>query len=269
MNVLKREKRVLVVAMLAEGSSVRAVQRVTQVHPVTILRLLNEVGDHCQQLMDEHLQNLQCDALELDEAWTFVHKKESRRRPGDPGTCGDQYVYVAQDQVSKVIPCFRLGRRTHETTAAFLADLRGRVAGTPQLNTDGFAAYRTLVPHFFGRGIHFVQIIKSFAADLAEFRRYAPPKVTGVQRVTVQGSPRVDWSTTSHVEAQNVGLRTHVRRLSRLTLCFSKKWENLLAALRLHFATFNFVRRHNSVGMAPALAARIIKKSWTMADLVP
>ena len=269
MNVLKRDKKVLVVSMLADGMSVRAVQRVLGVHPVTTLRLLNRVGDYCQSRMDEYLTDLCVESLELDEAWSFVFKKERNRQPGESELWGDQYVFVAQDSLTKVIPCFHLGRRDYANTAQFLKDLTKRVVSCEQVSTDGFGAYRHLVPQYFGRHVAFMQIIKKYAADHDAERRYSPPRVAGVDRVWVQGMPRGDRACTSHVEAQNVGLRTHCKRLSRLTLCFSKKWENLLAALRLHFAAFNFVRKHQSLGMAPALSAGIIGSGWTMADLVP
>jgi len=259
----------MVVSMLADGMSVRAVQRVTGVHPVTTLKLLVRVAERCQQLMDEHMRDLRFETLELDEAWSYVAKKEKRIKPGNPAEWGDQYVFVAQDRLTKVVPCFRLGTRDNATTAEFLADVASRVVGVDQVNTDGWAAYTHGVPEFFGRSVAFCQIIKKFHETLENEHRYSLPAVVGVDRMWRQGMPKHDCTTTSHVEAQNTGLRTACKRLARLTLCFSKKWENLLAALRLHYAAFNFVRRHNTLGMCPALAAGVVSSTMTMSDLVP
>lgn len=269
MNVLKREKQVLVASMLAEGSSVRAIQRVLGVHPVTTLKLLNRVGDRCQSLMDEHMQNLRFVSLELDEAWAFVFKKEARKQHGDSYRWGDQYVYVAQDTETKVVPCFWLGRRDYSNTSQFVREVAQRVVRCEQVSTDGWSPYRQLVPLYFGRNTAFMQIIKKYAADLDEQRRYSPPNVVGVNRAWVSGYPRREYACTSHVEAQNAGLRTHCKRLGRLTLCFSKKWDNLLAALRLHYAAFNFVRMHQTLRMAPAVAAGLVPRPLKIADLVP
>lgn len=269
MNVLKRDKQVLAVAMLAEGSSVRAVERVTKVHRDTILRLLVRAGERCDELTREHMQQLCFNALELDEAWTFCVKKQRNCKPGDPATWGDQYVYVAQCPETKVVPYFQLGRRCWSTTQVFVRELRRRLDAPCQLSTDGFGPYRDAVREYFGRDCHYMMIIKKFAAESTEVRRYNPPHVVGMDRIWISGSPRGDRACTSHVEAQNAGLRTHTKRLARLTLCCSKKWGNLLAALQLHFAAFNFVRRHTALGTVPAVAAGLIARPWTMADLLP
>lgn len=268
-NVLKRDKQVLVTSMLADGCSVRSIERVTGVHRDTVLRLLGRVGKHCQRILDERMQNLRFDALELDELWGFVWKKERSRKPNDPVSWGDQYVFIAQDPVSKLVPQFTLGKRTVETTECFINELSSRVLGGVQLSTDGFSAYRAAIRRAFGSQADYMMVVKTYAADQDELRRYSPPRIAGVDRVWIQGFPRAEWVCTSHVEAQNAGLRTALKRFARLTLCFSKKWENLLAAVRLHFAEFNFVRRHNTLRMTPAMAAGLTDRFWKITDLVP
>lgn len=264
-----REKQVLAVSMLADGSSVRAVERVTGMHRDSVLRLLVRVGEHCAEVMDAHFRDLSFNAVELDECWTWVGKKQRQLRPHDPHSFGDAFVYVAQDPETKLVPCFRLGKRNEGTTDAFLADLASRVNHNLQVATDGFAPYRSLVRRNFGPTCDHMMIIKKFVSEGTPERPYQPPHCVGVDRVWIQGSPDIRWSSTSHVEAQNAGLRTAVRRMTRLTLCFSKKWENLLAALRLHFAVFNFVRKHRSLGTCPAFACGLIEEPWTIADLMP
>ncbi len=269
MNVSKRDKQVLAVSMLADGSSVRAVERVTGMHRDSVCRLLVRVGENCASLMDAMFQGLLFDALELDELWSYVHTKQARLRPQDPPTWGDQYCFVAQCPETKLVPCFRLGKRTEETTHAFLSDLSSRVNHDLHVSTDGYTPYRSGVGEHFGPDAHHMMIIKRFVNEGTPERPYQPPHCVGVDRVWVQGYPNIRWTTTSHVEAQNVGVRTAMKRLTRLTLCFSKKWENLLAALRLHFAVFNFVRKHRTLGTTPAYALGLTEESWTVADLVP
>ena len=269
MNRLEREKRVLVTALLADGASVRSVERVTGVNRDTVLRVLVEVGDHCHRLLDERLQRLTFAALEVDELWSFVYKKQRRCTRQDSDKIGDQFVYVAQDPESKLVADFELGKRTEQTTHSFLSRLSGRVSGSLQVSTDGFAAYKRAVPRYFGPDAHFMQIIKTFASEGTPQHPYQPPQCVGTDRVWVQGFPQREYATTSHVEAQNVGCRMAMKRLARLTLCFSKKWDNLLAALRLHFAEFNFVRKHRTLGTCPAVAYGLLDRPMQVADLVP
>lgn len=269
MNVLKREKQVLAVSMLADGASVRSVERVLHVHRDTICKLLVRTGKRCQGIMDEELTDLCFNALELDELWSFVYKKQARVKDGNPNH-GDQFIYVAQCPETKLVPCFRLGKRTPNTTHLFMADLASRVAELRQVSTDGYGAYLDAVAERLGRDVAHMVIIKKYATNGDEDaqRRYSPPHCVGMDRHVVRGYPRLEWSTTSHVEAQNVGCRMACKRLARLTLCFSKKWENLLAALRLHYCEFNFVRKHRTLGTTPAVAAGLTDRPWPIEWLV-
>lgn len=267
----QREKQVLAVSMLADGSSVRAVERVTRMHRDSVCRLLVRVGDYCAEVMDTHFQDLMFNALELDELHTTVHTKNRHLRPHDPAEWGDAYCFVAQCPETKLVPCFRLGKRTDETTSAFLADLASRLSPDmrPQVATDGFAPYRGLVRYHLGYDVNHMMIIKKFVSEGTPQHPYQPPHCTGVDRVWVSGFPDPKWTTTSHVEAQNAGLRCAMKRMNRLTLAFSKKWDNLLAALRLHFCAFNFVRKHRSLKTTPCVAFGVTDEPWRMSDLVP
>lgn len=268
-NRLNPEKQALAVAMLADGASIRSTERVTRIHRDTLCRLLVRVGENCQKLMDERFQGLVFNALELDEIWGYVAKKQRHVKPDDPTTFGDAYCFIAQCPQTKVVPCFMLGKRTFETTDRFMAKLAGRVNHDLQLSTDAWGPYRQTIAESFGPEADYMMVVKKYAQDAANERTYGPPRCVGIDHVWVQGSPTPSLTSTSHVEAQNVGLRMAVRRLSRLTLCFSKRFENLLAALRLHFAEFNFVRKHRTLGTAPAVAAGLVSRPWTIRDLLP
>jgi hypothetical protein len=54
----------------------------------------------------------------------------------------------------------------------------------------------------------------------------------------------------------------------RLTNGFSKKVENLCAAVSLHFAHYNFVRLHKTLRVTPAMAAGVSDRLWTLEELV-
>jgi hypothetical protein len=139
MNSLKREKKLAVIAALTEGCSIRSVSRMTGVHKKTIMKLLVEVGARCQKMMDDTMRGLQFDAVECDEIWTFVQKKEGvlkgEERKANP-ELGDQYTYIALDSVSKMIPAFHVGKRDSVNTHHFIADLSRRIDGSTQVSTD-------------------------------------------------------------------------------------------------------------------------------------
>lgn len=268
MNVLKKEKELLVSSLLCESTSIRSIERLTGVHRDTVLRVLLRFGEKCRHVLDSHMRDLCVNALEIDEAWGFVAKKERSLKPDDPVTFGDAYVFVAQCPETKIVPHFVVGKRNDETTWRFVEELSKRVAWPCQVSTDGFRSYRTAVPANFGPSADFMQIIKNYHGNQPEDeRRYSPAKFVGIDRVWVSGAPRLRFATTSHVEAQNAGLRTNVRRLGRLTRCFSRKIENLEAALYVHFATFNFMRKHRGIGDVPAVAAGLTDRAWTVERL--
>ena len=59
-----------------------------------------------------------------------------------------------------------------------------------------------------------------------------------------------------------------MRRFTRLTNAFSKKLENLEAAVALHFAHYNFVRIHKTLRCTPAMAAGVNDRLWSLEELV-
>lgn len=266
-NILKAEKQEAVIHHLIEGCSIRATERITGVHRDTIMRLGVSVGEACGKLMDGMMRDLPCQHLEVDEIWGFVGKKERMVGPEDnPAEVGDAWTFVAIDADSKLIPSWKVGKRDGATANAFIADLRGRLAKRVQLSSDGLRVYVDAVEQAFGADVDYGQIVKVFEADAAGPGRYSPPRVTGVERTTIMGVPfRVG---TSHVERQNLTMRMQIRRLTRLTNAFSKKMENLRAAVSLHFAHYNMVRVHKSLRVTPAMEAGVTDRIWTLGELL-
>jgi IS1 family transposase len=270
MNVLKPEKKLAVLSALVEGNSIRSTERMTGVHRDTIMRLTVEVGQGCLALMDRSMRDLSCRYLEVDEIWTFVQKKQLRLKAHEKRNkrIGDQYAFVALDAESKLIPCFRVGKRDGTTAARFLRDLEGRLSGRIQLTTDGFSAYIDAAWSAWGADVDFAQLVKMYEAQNPGPGRYSPPRVSEVVSTRITGSPDPERVCTSYVERQNLTIRMACRRFTRLTNAFSKKLENLKAALALHFAYYNFVRIHRSLRVTPAMAAGVTSHVWTLGDLL-
>ncbi len=269
MNILRKDKQLAVLSALVEGNSIRSVERMTGVHRDTIMRLLQSAGAGCQQLLDERMRSVPAKLIQVDEIWTYVQKKQKHVTPAEGPEVGDQYVFVALDAASKLIPSFAVGKRDAPTAQAFIQDLQARLASRVQLTTDGFAPYRDAVDEaWHGTGVDFAQLVKVYEGERAGEARYSPPKIKAAIPIPIMGNPKIEFISTSYVERQNLTIRMQVRRFTRLTNAFSKKLCNLKAALALHFAHYNFVRPHSKHGVAPAVAAGLEGYTWSLGDLL-
>jgi hypothetical protein len=268
-NVLKREKQEQVVRSLVEGSSVRSTERMTGVHRDTILRLLRRVGEGCDRLMDAEFRNLTCRRIQVDEVWGYVAKKQRHvGQEDDSRRVGDFWTFVALDADTKLVPCYRVAKRTRWDANVFMADLASRLSNRVQLSSDALVAYVDAVDRAFGSNVDYGQIVKFYEAEPIGPGRYSPPKVVGVEVESVWGDPDPAHISTSYVERQNLTMRMAIRRLTRLTNAFSKTPEGLKAAVALHFAYYNFVRRHRSLRVTPAMEAGITPHLWSIGQLV-
>ena len=268
-NILSREKQIAVIGALAEGSSICAIARLTGIHGDTIGRLAVRVGKACERIMDEQMKNLNCEQIQMDEIWGFIGKKQANLKPGDKEKgLGDVWTWVAIDADTRMVAGYRVGKRDSYNAKCFVDDLASRLNGRPQISTDALAAYDDAIERGFGANASHGQIVKTFASSELAARRYSPPEILHVTRTVVSGNPDPKRISTSYVERQNLTMRMHMRRLTRLTNAFSKKLENFKAAVALHFAYYNFVRIHKSLRVTPAMAAGVTHKVWTIADLV-
>ena len=268
-NVLSTDKKIAVIAALAEGSSIRSIERMTNIHRDTIMRLGVKVGHGCTALMDAKMRDLSCNRLEMDEIWGFVGKKERNVRKEDGPEVGNVWTFCAIDAETKLVPAFKLGSRSTATANEFVADVASRMRNRVQISTDGVKAYVEAVEKSFGGDVDFAQIIKTYGREEAsDNRRYSAPDFVSSEKKVIVGNPNVDLISTSYVERLNATTRLHMRRLTRLTLAFSKKRENFTAAVGLHFAYYNFVKRHNTLRCTPAMAAGVASTTWSVGDLV-
>jgi transposase-like protein/IS1 family transposase len=254
---------------LLEGCSIRSTERLTGLNRNTIMGVLLVAGERCEKLMRQRFQNLPCKRLQLDEIWTFVQKKNRRVRTGDSPEVGDQWVFVAMDADTKLVPAFSIGKRTKPVTEEFCWDLYHRLSGRVQLTTDGFHFYIRAVEDSFGLDVDFAQLVKMFG-DYGQHDegRYSPPRITEVISKVRLGNPDPDHISTSYVERQNLTMRMQLRRFTRLTNAFSKKLSHLKAAVALHFAFYNFCRIHSSLRVTPAMEAGLADHVWSVHELV-
>lgn len=270
-NVLTKDKQIAIISALAEGASMHAISRMTGVHRDTICRLGVRIGQGCAALLDAKMRDLTCRYLQLDEIWGFVGKKEKHLTIDDDPTKGDVWTFCAIDSETKIVPAFKVGKRDHKTANAFLADIASRLSTRPQISTDGLRTYIEAVENAFGMDVDYGMIIKSYGTDKGEHhqeRRYSAPEIVFSEKRHIVGRPDMDLVSTSHIERLNGTTRLHMRRLTRLTYAFSKKIENFEAAVALHFAYYNFVRRDGSLRMTPAMYAGIEKDFWSVDQLI-
>ena len=268
-NNLNTDKQIAIIGSLCEGSSIRSIERITGVHRDTIMRLGVKVGQGCASLMDDKMRDLPCTRLEMDEIWGFVGKKEKHVKPTDDPGIGDVWTFCAIDSDTKLVPAFKVGKRDNATANAFVSDIEGRMKNRVQISTDGLRAYVEAVQRSFGANVDYGQIVKQYGHDeVTNNRRYSCPAFVLSEKKVIFGMPDQDLISTSYVERLNATTRLHMRRLTRLTLAFSKKLENFEAAVALHFAYYNLVLRHNTLRCTPAMAAGVERSFWSVGELV-
>ena len=272
---LPKDRKVQVINGLCNGMSLRACSRVFDTHRTAIQRLLVRVGTHCDELLAQHMQDLDIKNLELDELWTFCGKKQGRLSTLEEKLnpdLGDQYLFFGIDRDTKVVPAYALGKRDKITALELLYKLRGSLNGTrPQISTDAWAGYEETIGALFGDDIDWATLTKKYESENAGRGRYAPPRVSKTTKTAQLGEPDMDRVCTSIIERSNLTVRTMQRRFTRLTCAFSRKMENLRAACALyhHFAYYNFVWQPRTLGgPSPAMGAGATERLWKVADLV-
>jgi transposase-like protein/IS1 family transposase len=268
---LRDERGQLAIKLLVEGNSIRTVERVTGFHRNIIMQLLVIAGERCEAMLATKIQNIPVKDVQCDEIWGFVGKKQAHLGHGDTYQMGDAWCFVAIERHTKLVLTFELGKRTVTSATHFIGKLAD--ATNPeqrfQLTTDGLNAYPYPIGNILGDRVDYAQLIKIYAQDTPEEqRRYSPAHLAEAIPTPVYGDPEEKRICTSHVERQNLTMRMCIRRLTRLTNAFSKKWEHLKAALALHFAYYNFCKWHSTIRKTPAMAAGITDRVWNIREVV-
>ena len=182
MNVLPNEKKKMVLNSLIEGNSIRSTVRMTGVNKKTVMRLLIEAGEQAQEILDREMINIKSRFVQVDEIWCYVAKKQKQCTEEEKrkGSVGDQYVFVALDADSKLVPAFTVGKRTSEIAISFMKELQSRISTRFQLSTDSFIPYRDAVDHVFGEDIDYGQIHKQYSEETKGEKRYSPANIISV-----------------------------------------------------------------------------------------
>ena len=268
MNVVPRDRKITILNALTEGNSIRSIERMTGTHRDTIMRLMRSTGEKCQELLDGKMRDIPAKEMQCDEIWCFVGKKDKRLTPHDGLEKGSQFIFVAMDPNTKLIPCFAIGKRTAATATAFMVDLASRLQNKIQLTTDGFKPYVEAVYTAFDLDVDYGMLSKIYGGNGAGREGYSPSDFIRTTPERIFGHPDPERISTSYIERQNLTMRMQIRRLTRLTNAFSKKLENLHAALALHFAWYNFMRVHQTLKVTPAMEAGISDYVWDMRDVI-
>ncbi len=271
MNKLDTKKRTLIIRCLVEGQSVRSTARTAEVSKNTVTKLLIDAGKACADYQDKALRDLPCQRIQVDEIWSFIYAKEKNvaRAKSAPPEAGDVWTWTAIDAETKLVPSWRVGDRSGETAIDFMDDLRGRLAARVQLTSDGHKPYLEAVEGTFGGDVDYAQLIKLYGEAPEAEKRYSPATCIGARKRRVEGSPDPDHVSTSYVERNNLTMRMSIRRFTRLTNAFSKKIENHVHSVALHFMHYNFCRQHKSLdGISPAMAAGVTDRLWDIEDIV-
>jgi IS1 family transposase len=274
--VLATDKRAQILNCLVEGCSMRSTARLTGAAKVTIERLLVSAGQACLKYQDHTMRSLQGRVWQVDEVWSFTYAKQKNlpERLKNSRKVGDTWTWIAIDANSKLVPCFRVGKRTAREAYWFIHDLKARLSNRVQLTSDGLNCYLEAVESAFGSEIDYAQLVKLYGNDSpahgsapAEIR-YSPPPCTGARKTRMIGRPDKSLVSTSFVERQNLTLRMSNRRFTRLTNGYSKKIENHAHMLAIHFMVYNFCRIHHTLRVTPAMEAGISDHVWSLEEIV-
>lgn len=270
MNKLSHAKRVQILAMLCEGSSMRSISRVADVSINTVTKLLVDAGNAALAIHDQTVRNVAAKRIQCDEIWSFCHAKQKNvpTAKAAPEGAGDVWTWTAIDADSKLIVSYLVGDRSGDSAMYLMDDLRARLANRVQLTTDGHRAYLEAVEGAFGADVDYAQLVKLYGPTVTAPGRYSPAECIGTRKTRVEGNPDIAHVSTSYVERQNLTMRMSMRRFTRLTNGFSKKLENHVHALALYFVHYNFCRMHKSLRMSPAMAAGVTDRLWSMDDVI-
>jgi len=272
MNKLSTEKRAQVIGCLVEGMSIRATVRITGAAKNTITKLLVDLGRACSEYQDKTLRGLNCQRFECDELWSFCYSKKKNVPEDLKGIFGygDVWTWTAICSESKLVPSWLVANRSEEAAEVFMQDLASRLNHRIQLTTDGYRAYAEAVEGAFGYDVDYAMLVKMYGNDGpgdSPERKYSPSNFMNARKQVITGTPNKRNISTSIAERNNLTMRMSMRRFTRLTNGFSKKVENLEAAVALHFMHYNFARIHKSLRVTPAMEAGISDHVWSLEEI--
>jgi IS1 family transposase len=269
MNCLDNATRARVIGCLVEGCSIRATVRMTGISKSTITKLLADLGAACAEYHDQHVRKLKVRRLQADEIWQFVGAKEKNASPLQKQEgWGDVWTWVGIDADTKLVVSYLVGGRDGGWAHEFMEDCASRIRNRVQITTDGYRAYLDAVEDAFGADIDYAVLQKIYGAPTGTETRYSPAKCIGSDMKVINGNPDPKHVSTSYVERQNLTMRMHMRRFTRLTNAFSKKIENHAHSVAMHYMYYNFCRIHQTLRVTPAMEAGLTNHVWSIHELV-
>jgi IS1 family transposase len=273
MNKLPLAKRVQILTMLCEGSSMRSISRVCDVSINTVSKLLEDAGNVCAAFHYNKVQGVRARRIQCDEIWSFLYAKEKNvsTAKAAPDDAGDVWTWTAVDADSKLVVSWMVGGRDRDTANLFVDDLQSRLANRVQLTTDGHKLYLDAVAGAFAGDVDYAMLVKLYGETSdygkAADRKYSPAECVGTRKMRITGNPEKRDVSTSYVERANLTMRMAMRRFTRLTNAFSKKIDNHVHALSIYFVWYNFCRIHKTLRVSPAMAAGIADTLMSMEDV--
>lgn len=273
MKKLAASERARILHLLCEGSSIRAVTRLTGASKNTVIKLMIDAGRACAIYHDEHVRGLSAKRVQVDEIWSFTYAKQKNvaEAKAAPYGAGDTWTWTAIDADSKLIISWFVGDRDSECASWFLKDVAQRLANRVQLTSDGHRAYLDAVEAASGSNIDYAMLVKIYGEPSHSHeasRRYSPADCVGTHMDTITDNPDPKHISTSHAERANLTMRVHMRRFTRLTNAFSKKIENHAHSMALFTTYHNFVRIHKTLRITPAMATGVTDRLWDVSDIV-
>lgn len=271
MNKLPIEKKVQIINLLVEGNNLRSISRIADVSINTVTKLLVDTGKASQKFHDQMVRNIRAERIQADEICSFVYAKEKNVTQDMQEGSRDVWTWTALDPDTKLIVSWMVGDRDADAACAFMNDVADRLSNRVQLTTDGHRAYLVAVEPAFEYNIDYAMLDKMYSGSEAlseQERKYSPSVCTGAKKTRVMGDPNRKFVSTSYVERQNLTMRMHMHRFTRLTNAFSKRIENHCYAIALHFVYYNFVKIHKSLSVPPAMQAGLIKRLMGLEDIV-
>jgi IS1 family transposase len=271
MNKMTSQRRAHILQLLCEGMSIRAIERATGASKHTITNLLNDAGAALAAYQDAVFMNLNAKRVQVDEIWSFTYAKQKNvaTAKAAPEGAGDAWTWTAIDADSKLVMSWLVGGRDSGYAMAFMDDVAKRLANRVQLTSDGHKTYLGAAEGAFGGDVDYAMVVKLYGNAPESMKgRYSPADRTDIIKTAIEGKPDMAHVSTSYVERQNLTMRMHMRRFTRLTNGFLKKVENHANAVALHFAYYNFVKMHKTLRMTPAMADGVADRLWDMSDLV-
>jgi IS1 family transposase len=224
----------------------------------------------CSVFHDDHVRGVRSQPVQVDETWSFTYAKQKQVATMEqaPDGAGDTWTWTCLDADSKLIVSWLVGGRDAEYATILMDDLKSRIVNRIQLTSDGHAAYLRAVEDAFGDDVDYAMLVKIYGGGGDNERRYSPAQCLGAVPTTITGSPDPKHISTSYVERQNLTMRMHMRRFTRLTNAFSKKFENHVHMVALYAVWYNWVRVHKTLRVTPAMAAALTDRVWEMAEIV-